>query len=170
MTASTRFRIFLSHSASSEDREVVLALRTLLRRRKFDVYMAEFDVQPGKRILDKVEKNLKACQAVIVVITPNSSRSQWVLFELGMANLSRIPVIPIVQLGSEVPKPLAGIEYVAFERDDPRISFDVIIRHVSTLRDQWQTLQGYKELAMVGGLLAGLKLIDYLNERRRKRS
>lgn len=167
---SARFRIFLSHSASTEDREAVQALRTVLRRRKFDVYMAEFDVQPGKRILDKVEKNLKTCQAVVAVITPNSSRSQWVMFELGMANLSRIPVIPLVQLGSDVPKPLAGIEYVAFEREDPKISFDVVVRHVSTLRDQWETLQGYKELAMVGGILAGLKLLDYLDERRRKPS
>jgi len=132
--------------------------------------MAEFDVQPGKRILDKVEKTLKACQAVVVVITPNSSQSQWVMFELGMATLSRIPVIPLVQLGSDVPKPLAGIEYVAFQRDDPKISVDVVVRHLNTLREQWQTLQGYKELAMVGGLLAGLKLLDYLKERRRKSS
>jgi len=153
-----------------EDRDVVLALRTLLRKRKFDVYMAEFDVQPGKRLLDKIEKNLKACQAVVAVITRNSSRSQWVLFELGMANLSRIPVIPLVQLGSDVPKPLAGIEYVTFERVDPSIPFDVTVRHLRTLRDQWQTLQGYKELAMVGGLLAGLKLLDYLDERQRKPS
>lgn len=130
--------------------------------------MAEFDVQPGKKVLDKVEKNLKACQAVVAVITPSSSRSQWVMFELGMANLSRIPVIPLVQLGSDVPKPLAGFEYVAFEREDPKISFDVIVRHINTLRDQWVKLQGYKELAMVGGLLAGLKLLDYLNERRRE--
>jgi predicted nucleotide-binding protein len=168
LKAATRFRIFLSHSSSAEDREIIFELRTLLRRRKFDVYMAEFDVQPGKRILDKVEKNLKACQAVVVVITPNSSRSQWVLFELGMANLSRLPVIPLVQFGTEVPKPLAGIEYVAFEREDPKISFDVVVRHMNTLRDQWQRIQGYKELAMVGGLLAGLKLLDYLDERSRK--
>jgi len=170
LTTSARFRIFLSHSSSPEDREVVLALRTLLRRHTFDVYMAEFDVQPGNRILDTVEKNLKACQAVVVMITPNSSRSQWVMFELGMANLSRIPVVPLVQLGSDVPKPLAGIEYVAFERDDPKISFDVVVRHMITLRDQWETVQGYKELAMVGGLLAGLKLLDYLDKQGRKTS
>ena len=87
-----------------------------------------------------------------------------------MANLSRIPVVPLVQLGSDVPKPLAGIEYVAFERDDPKISFDVVVRHMITLRDQWETVQGYKELAMVGGLLAGLKLLDYLDKQGRKTS
>lgn len=128
--------------------------------------MAEFDLQPGRRVFDKIEKKLMDCDAVVAIITPSSSNSQWVLFELGMASLSRKPLIPVVQLGSDVPKPLTGIEYVAFDPNDTRPTLEVVARYLGTLRDRWQTVQTLKELAMAGGFLAGLKLLDYLERRK----
>src|SRR2546426_11579869 len=68
MSYAGGFPVFISHSANSEDRPIVLAFRTALRRKKFDPYIASLDVSPGRKLKDKVQANLERCRAVVVLL------------------------------------------------------------------------------------------------------
>lgn len=166
MSYSGGFPVFISHSASTEDREIVIAFRSALRRKKFDPYVASFDVQPGRKLKDKVQTNLERSRAVVVIFTPRAQRSEWVSFEMGMASLLGKPIIPVVETGSDPPRSLAGIEYVRFDRETPGPTIDVVVRFLTTLRDDWRYVEELKGLAIVGGFLVGSKLYDLLRKRK----
>ena len=170
MSYAGGFPVFISHSANSEDRPIVLAFRTALRRKKFDPYIASFEVSPGHKLKDKVQANLERCRAVVVLFTPNAQRSEWVSFELGMASLLGKAIIPVVETGTDPPRSLAGIEYVRFDRETPGPTIDIVVRFLTKLRDDWHYVEELKGLAVVGGFLAATKLYELLQERKGRRT
>lgn len=86
-----------------------------------DVYLAEHDPHPGTSISERVERNLKQSDAVVVLITTNSVDSAYVQQEVGLARAHRKPIVPIVD--KRVDKARLGmlteVEWLEIDLDEP---------------------------------------------------
>lgn len=100
--------IFISYS--KQDSEFVRYLRALLEAEGFDVWFDD-ELNPGDDWWDRLEAQVKACAAFLVVMSTNSRGSKWVQRELLLAENRKIPVIPVL-LSGEVWAHLADLQYV----------------------------------------------------------
>jgi len=76
----------------------------------------ELNIAPGDRWQDKLHESLDKAKAVVFLISQNSVRNPWVLFELGAAQEMCKTIIPVL-IGSkgvekELPESLQGISYI----------------------------------------------------------
>jgi hypothetical protein len=88
--------VFISHS--SRDRDFVVRLARLLKDHKVD-YWFSVHIAGAKQWHDEIGRALDRCDWFLIVLTPNSVRSQWVKRELlfalneGRYNERIIPVL-----------------------------------------------------------------------------
>lgn len=89
-------RTFISYV--HEDKAAVVKLYESLKERHVTLWLDQVELSPGARFQEEIERALRACDAILVVLSKNSSRSDWVSFEgsyfyaQGSAKL----IIPIV--------------------------------------------------------------------------
>jgi hypothetical protein len=115
----SRLSIFLSHSMA--DREHVEVVQRQIEALGVDVYLAEHDPRPGTSIAERVERALRQCHAVVVLITTNSVDSAYVQQEVGLARANRKPIVPVVD--KRVDKARLGllteVEWLEIDLDEP---------------------------------------------------
>lgn len=106
-------RIFLSYAAV--DREYARKLRSLLSQRpNLHVFTPEV-LSAGEAWESKLKNELSQCDIFIVLLSPDSVNSKWVLSELGAAwalNKLIIPVITHPEVLSKIPVDLRKIKSV----------------------------------------------------------
>jgi hypothetical protein len=112
-------QIFLSHNA--RDRKWGEWLLRSAATHGIKPYLAEHDVQAGRILASKIERAIDDSAAVVVLITDNSVDSTYVQQEVGYARKAKKLIIPVVQVGitSEQLGMLQGVEYIAFDFDNP---------------------------------------------------
>lgn len=91
------YKVFISHSA--KDRGLVIALANLLSRFGVEVYVEEWFLTPGERLDKKAFEQIKNSDCVVVLLTRNGIRSNWVQQEIGYSLQCDKSVIPIVEKG-----------------------------------------------------------------------
>jgi len=74
---------FISHS--SRDRDFAQKLAARLRTEGVPVWYAPEDILPGEKIFDQVKKAIASFDPLLVVLSPDSMKSNWVQTELGSA-------------------------------------------------------------------------------------
>jgi hypothetical protein len=115
-------RIFLSHS--SRDQDAVETIRAQAVAVGVDVYLFSDDLHPGENTAQKLHDALKQCQAMVVLITPNSVSSPYVNQEIGLCRGLGLPIIPLVESGV-TPDRLAmlqGVDYIPFDPDHVQLA------------------------------------------------
>jgi hypothetical protein len=117
----TTRQVFISYSLS--DADWVSHVRDQIVGAGLTAYLAVHDMQPGRDVVDKIQKAIDASAAVIVVLTKNATASTWVQQEIGYASRGGKLVVPLVSPSvaatPEVLGMLNGVEYVQFDPDDP---------------------------------------------------
>ena len=91
------YRVFISHS--TRDQGLVISLANLLSKFGVEVSVAEWYLAPGERLDKKVFKQIEGSDCVVVLLTQNEIRSNWVQQEIGYSLQRNKPVIPIVEKG-----------------------------------------------------------------------
>jgi hypothetical protein len=86
--------VFLSHS--SKDKWFVRQIEKCLRGVDIRLFLDERDIQYGQPIDETLVLGLRQCDVLLVLISPNSVRSDWVKFELGAAWALDKEIIPVV--------------------------------------------------------------------------
>lgn len=77
---SKSMKAFISHS--SIDKPFVERLATDLRTREgIDAWLDKWEIQPGDSIPQKLEEGLSSAGILILVLSPESVKSQWVSYE-----------------------------------------------------------------------------------------
>lgn len=113
------YRVFLSHS--SRDGAWVELIREHTHGADVDVYLHEYDLQPGRLVAEKLQDAILDCDALIVLLTRKSAKSPYVHQEVGYALAAGKRVVPLVEKG--VPKNtlamLDGREYLEFDPSEP---------------------------------------------------
>ena len=75
VSPTAKREVFLSHS--SQDREFVVRLARVLKRHKIRYWYSATHIVAAKQWHDEIGRALSRCDWFLVVLTPNSVRSQW---------------------------------------------------------------------------------------------
>ena len=86
-SAVPKREVFLSHSG--RDRGFVVRLARVLKTHKIKYWYSETHIVAAKQRHDEIGDALSRCDWFIVVLTPDSVRSQWVKRELLVCAQSR---------------------------------------------------------------------------------
>lgn len=105
-------KIFISYSR--KDIDFVRKLAADLEKAEYDVWWDITDLQGGDDWVNTIPDAIASSQYVIVVLTPNSIKSEWVRKEYTQALSLRKKIIPIMLVPCSVPFALNTINFVNF--------------------------------------------------------
>jgi hypothetical protein len=102
-------KIFISHS--THDRWIARQLSTLLEAQRHSTFLDEKDIKTGESIDSTIQKHLKECDHLLLLLSPASVQSQWVLIELGGAKALGKHIVPVLHhVGSnEIPQAISQV-------------------------------------------------------------
>lgn len=107
--------IFISYSR--QDGEFALRLGRDLRAEGVDLWMDQLDIPPGGRWDREVERALKSCRTLIVILSSDAVASENVMDEVGYALAESKRVVPVVCRPCELPFRLQRVQYVDLSTD-----------------------------------------------------
>ncbi len=87
-------KIFISHS--SKDKWVARRISEDLISLGHKTFLDEKDIETGQSIDSSIQKHLKGCSDFLIIVSPASIKSDWVLIELGGAIALEKKIIPIL--------------------------------------------------------------------------
>jgi hypothetical protein len=73
-------KVFISHSSTDKPFVERLA-RDLLSGEGIDAWLDKWEIRPGDRIPDKLEEGLSSANVFLLILSPESVKSQWVSYE-----------------------------------------------------------------------------------------
>ncbi len=111
--ANDATRVFISYSRSDQDR-VDLITDALSADGKFQVYIDQSDILPSEEWKPRLEKLIRASDAVVFVLSPRSVASEVCDWELACATEMSKRVIPLVieEADGPVPDALSRLNYL----------------------------------------------------------
>lgn len=121
--------VFLSYART--DHSLASQLAQGLEERGLSVWW-DAQIRVGDSWEQAIKRALLLADVVLVLVTPSSVESRWVTNEWSSAMEQSQLVIPVVGGGlslSDLPHPLAGIQGVEFDPDDPS-GFDLLTRAI----------------------------------------
>ncbi len=83
--------LFLSYSHEDSDQAAEIA-RSL---KKYGQVDQDTSFRSGEELVRRIFESLRACDALIVLLSPESCKSVWVALEFGAAWIQRKPIYPI---------------------------------------------------------------------------
>ncbi len=111
-------QVFLSYS--HQDEEFVLKLATDLEERGATIWIDRGDIRAGAVWRRSIAEAVRNCQALILVISPDAAKSQYVSHELTMAEAHDKPIFPLIyrktKLPAQIAEQLEGFQYLDFRR------------------------------------------------------
>lgn len=107
---------FISYSRRNED--FVVRLAKDLKAAGHDVWLDQLDIPEGARWDDELEKALRTCSTFLIVLSPESIKSQNVKDEIGYAIDSGKRILPVMIKQCEVPFRLRRFQYIDFTKED----------------------------------------------------
>ena len=112
-------KIFLSHS--SKDKQFVRWLNIDLRNRGHNTWMDEWEIKVGDSIPKKISHGIEECDFVIVVLTKEAVKSNWVENEWQTkywdeVNEGKVKVLPVLLEECKIPTFLKIKKYADFTR------------------------------------------------------
>ena len=152
------YKVFISHS--TRDRKLVIALANILSKFGIKVFVAEWYLTPGQKLDRKVFANLDNADCVVVLLTRNGIRSNWVQQEIGYALKISKPLIPLVEKGIP-PGDLGALQdrdYIEYDPSQPQHALIKTSTYVKLLKLKKEKRE--KTLLVAGGILAFLLLLS----------
>ena len=73
-------KVFISHN--SADKKFVRTLKTDLNENGIDTFFDEDSLEFGDSLMERLEEGIKESSHFIIILTPNSIKSNWVKNEL----------------------------------------------------------------------------------------
>jgi hypothetical protein len=119
-------QLFLSYSR--DDLALATSLRQQVEEQGHQVWQDTEQLLAGDSIDAKLRRTLRASDAYMILLTPNSLKSTWVMIELGGAWLSGIRLFPVIAgvSAAELPGPLRDLNFCQFS-EVPRKLFPALI-------------------------------------------
>jgi TIR domain len=89
-------------SYSRHDREFASVLARELGRRGTTGFLDMSDISAGAEWGHSIKAAIQNSDAVIVILSPEATTSNWVMAEVGMAQALNKPIIPVLAPGAQV--------------------------------------------------------------------
>src|SRR5256885_9065692 len=90
----SRYLVFVSHS--SLDAWIARVMVEKIEALGAECWLDEKDLAGGNVIVEDIIRGIDACHEAIVLISPNSVKSQWVPFEIGGVRAQHKRVTPVL--------------------------------------------------------------------------
>lgn len=90
----SHYIVFISHS--SLDAWIAKTMAEKVEALGATVWLDEKDLHGGDLVAEDIVKGISACHEAIVLISPNSVKSQWVSFEIGGVRAQHKRVTPVL--------------------------------------------------------------------------
>jgi hypothetical protein len=87
-------KVFVSYSG--KDTAFVAKLQRLLRTTNMTGFLDQSDIAAGAALSDLIRDEIRSASAVLVLLSENAVKSNWVPFEIGLAESMGKPIIPIL--------------------------------------------------------------------------
>ena len=107
---------FISYSRANSDFAVRLAKD--LKAEGHDIWLDQLDIPTGSRWDDELEKALRTCSTFLIILSPESIKSQNVKDEIGYAIDKGKHILPLMIKQCEIPFRLRRFQYVDFTKED----------------------------------------------------
>lgn len=108
--------IFISYA--HEDEVHAVLWETKLNAEGFLVFRDKSNIKGGAKWRDEIERAVKICMALLVLVSPTSIKSEWVMRECTLASFHEKPVIPVrIQSVEALPGYLEGLQFLDATRD-----------------------------------------------------
>src|SRR5207248_7236595 len=124
---TSKGRVFISHS--SLDKEFVRRLNSSLEEAGFKTWLDEKRLRVGDQIAKEISVAIAEAGALIVVVSRNSTKSDWLIYEINLATERAIKgelrILPALVDTDDLPPELKGRLYADF-----RSSFDEGLKSV----------------------------------------
>lgn len=122
-------KVFLSHS--SVDKSIVISVALDLQENGISTWLDAFDILPGESITSKINKGLEECEFVLLFLSNNSVKSNWVTKEWETMlwdeiNSGKIKIIPVKLEECEIPKILQTKKYIDLSKNYSDGLFQII--------------------------------------------
>lgn len=103
-------KFFISYNHS--DASLAQAIAKSLDEEGIAYFLDEKDIGYGLDILAEVSKNLANSTHMAVIISPDSSKSTWVPYEIGVARANGLKIVPVLQHPAiDLPAYIASLKY-----------------------------------------------------------
>ena len=133
----TAHRVFISHSR--EDSELVRDIARRLHGAGFETFEDFEEFGSGAEFKKHLRERLSQADVFLILLTPRSLRSSWIMTELGMAEALGREVIPVT-VGlrpQDLPAPLQTYRTVPFDRLDDTIN-ELPAKLLANTMDDWE--------------------------------
>ncbi|MBN1566045.1 MAG: toll/interleukin-1 receptor domain-containing protein, partial [Anaerolineae bacterium] len=157
--------IFISYSRT--DIEIARQLKKRLEARAFKVWMDETDISAGDILWRAIEQAIDDCTALIVLVSPRSTKSEWVEREVLCAERKHKPILPILIEGEEWSR-LADIHHADMRTGVPDDLPETLLQNLQTAGAAQRTEPKPNTASVLYGPLAALsrkkipRWVDYL--------
>ena len=100
-------KVFISHS--SRDKWAARRISDDINRLGVETFLDEKDIETGEAIDETISVHLKECDECLLLLSPSSLNSHWVLIEIGGAKALGKRLVPILlHIGvNDMPSPIA---------------------------------------------------------------
>lgn len=117
-------------------------------------------IKSGERLDKKITNQIKSSDCVVVLLTQNGIRSNWVQQEIGIA-LNNKPIIPIVEKGIDQRELaiLQGIEYIEYDSLQYQQALTKLSTYIKKLKLKKEEQE--KILLVLGCIIGFLFLLLY---------
>jgi hypothetical protein len=113
-------------SYSRADQDFALKLANDLRKNGVDLWFDQLDIPTGALWDLEIEKALKECETLIVIVSTSSVKSKNVLDEISFAIEEDKKIIPIKITSCEIPFRIRRLQYIDFNTKD-KLGLDKIL-------------------------------------------
>ena len=129
-------RVFISYA--HEDRSVIDPIQSRLDAAGYAVWIDRESITGGELWRTRIVEAIENSNVFLLMLSPNSVKSKYVLQELNIADGERKPILPVVIAKVEIPKTmklqLAGLQLVIFSGDDLD-NMDILYKSINQLVD-----------------------------------
>jgi hypothetical protein len=116
--AKTRsYLVFISHS--SADLWIAEQIAKQISALGAEVWLDKKDLKGGDVLVDEIIRGIDACDEALVLVSPKSVKSQWVIYEIGAVSGQHKRVTPIRnQVNSDAMAPMKGVKSIDLNQFD----------------------------------------------------
>lgn len=123
----TTIEVFLSYSR--EDLEFAENVQGRLRESGIRCWVDHAEIRGGDRWSDVIDQGIRQCDALVLIVTPASCASSYVLYEWAFAAGLGVPVIPLLRAPGECHPRLQVLQHIDFT-DTSKRPWDVLVQHL----------------------------------------
>lgn len=117
VTRTGPYLVFISHS--SADVWIAEQMDKQIRALGAETWLDKKDLKGGDILFDEIIRGIDACDEALVLVSPKSVESQWVIYEMGAVSGQHKRVTPILnQVNYDAIAPMKGVKSIDLNEFD----------------------------------------------------